>query len=188
MGLGPKGLVLAKIFEADLEGDRIYFDKMRGAAARSVSIGEDHADDFVQDLYLVTMKAAESYRYEIGEDVIGCEIKGPLNTWLWWRFFGLRDKYNTMRSRRHGALKENEDRSEGRVSAKVINEERHNIVLEMIGKLPSMLRDVAVLKYYIGKNAKEIGEMIGETASNVRMRLCKVRNIFRESNIAHLVG
>jgi RNA polymerase sigma factor (sigma-70 family) len=200
MSFGPKGVVLAKIFEADLENGRDYYNKMRGAAARTNSVGEDNADDFMQDFYLATLNVAEGYRYEISEDMVGDKIEGPLNTWLWWRFFGLRNEYNLRVAKRPLSLIEREESSEDDVgnsclaycedvSSGIVDGERASVVLGVIDKLPSLLKGIIVLKYYIGKNATEIGEIVGRSSANVRMRLSEItKRLAREKDLAYLIG
>jgi RNA polymerase sigma factor (sigma-70 family) len=173
MGLGPKGVVLAKIFEADLENGKVYYNKIMRSAARASAVGKNNADDFVQDFYLITLRAAETYRYDITKDMIGRPIKGPLNTWLSWRFKGLISQYIKMAKRRPLSLVERESRDEDVVSndcladervdvvGDVINNARRDVVLSEIARLPTHQRSLAFLCYYKGMSLREAERVVG---------------------------
>ena len=201
MELGPKGVVLAKIFEADLENGREYYNKIRKGAVWISCVGEDNADDFVQDFYLSVLRAAEGYRYDIIEDMIGEPIRGNLNTWLWNRHKWLGVDYGTkLLKNRSLSLADGNNRDEDSVpnsflgceddvSAGVLESERSNIVLDRVYGLPALLRDIAICKYYVGMSSREIADAIGSTTTTVYTKLREIKDrLSAKRDLAFLVS
>ena len=188
MGFGPKGIVLARIFESDLENGRAHYNKIRRGAVRIRSVGEDNADDFVQDFYLSVLKAAEGYKYDITEDMVGKPIMGNLNTWLWDRHKWLGVDYGTeLLRRRPLSLVEREDRdgdaisndclidNGDSVSEKMIEDAERDAVRSEVECLPIGWRNLLYLRYYMGMKIKDIAKYTDMLCSSVNYQLKMAR-------------
>lgn len=65
-------------------------------------------------------------------------------------------------------------------------EDIRRIVEQSVGRLPLLLRDAFVLRYYDGLSYDTIASMIGETSGTIRMRVHRAKAILRHQ-LLHLV-
>ncbi len=58
----------------------------------------------------------------------------------------------------------------------LLKKETRNLVLEALNKLPDNMREVLILKEYADLNYKEIGERLGISEGNVKIRVFRARD------------
>ena len=59
----------------------------------------------------------------------------------------------------------------------LLKKESQNLALEALNKLPQKLRDVLILKEYADMNYKEIGDKLGISEGNVKIRVFRAREM-----------